>query len=50
VRVGPGDGERTAILSGLAPGQVVVTDGTDRLRDGATISVAPPAARHGTRR
>ncbi len=50
VRVGPSDGERTAILSGLAPGQVVVTDGTDRLRDGATISVAPPAARHGARR
>ena len=50
VRVGPSDGERTAILAGLAPGQVVVTDGTDRLRDGATISVAPPAAGHGARR
>ncbi len=47
VRVGPSDGERTAILSGLAPGQIVVTDGTDRLRDGATIRVAPPAARRG---
>ena len=50
VRIGPSDGERTAILAGLAPGQVVVIDGTDRLRDGARSSVAAGAAQRGGRR
>ncbi|MDE2295751.1 MAG: efflux RND transporter periplasmic adaptor subunit [Gammaproteobacteria bacterium] len=50
VRIGPSDGERTAILAGLAPGQVVVIDGTDRLRDGARISIASGAAQRGGRR
>lgn len=39
VKLGPGDGQRTAILSGLEPGQSVVIDGTDRLRDGAKVTV-----------
>jgi multidrug efflux system membrane fusion protein len=43
VSLGPSDGKNTAILSGLAVGDTVVTDGTDRLSDGAKISVAPPA-------
>ncbi len=43
VTLGPSDGERTAILSGLAVGDTVVVDGTDRLSDGAKISVAAPA-------
>ncbi len=49
VTVGPSDGKETAILSGLSPGEEVVVDGTDRLSDGAKISIAaPPAARsHG---
>jgi multidrug efflux system membrane fusion protein len=42
VSLGPSDGKNTAILSGLAVGETVVTDGTDRLSDGAKISVAPP--------
>jgi membrane fusion protein, multidrug efflux system len=37
---GPSDGKSTAILSGLSVGDTVVTDGTDRLSDGAKISVA----------
>jgi membrane fusion protein, multidrug efflux system len=37
---GPSDGKNTAILSGLSVGETVVTDGTDRLSDGAKISVA----------
>lgn len=37
---GPSDGRNTAILSGLAAGDTVVIDGTDRLSDGARISVA----------
>jgi multidrug efflux system membrane fusion protein len=41
VTLGPSDGKNTAILSGLAVGETVVTDGTDRLTDGAEIRVAP---------
>lgn len=40
VKLGPSDGKVTAILSGLSAGQTVVTDGTDRLSDGAKIRVA----------
>jgi membrane fusion protein, multidrug efflux system len=43
VKLGPTDGGYTAVLSGLQPGEKVVTDGTDRLRDGAKITVPPPA-------
>jgi multidrug efflux system membrane fusion protein len=43
VTLGPSDGKNTAILSGLAVGETVVIDGTDRLTDGARIKVAPPA-------
>jgi membrane fusion protein, multidrug efflux system len=43
VKLGPSDGQRIAILSGLEPGESVVTDGADRLRDGAKVTIAPPA-------
>jgi multidrug efflux system membrane fusion protein len=43
VKLGPTDGGFTAVLSGLQPGDRVVTDGTDRLRDGATVTIPPPA-------
>jgi len=39
VKTGPVDGERTAILSGLRPGENVVIDGVDRLHDGAKVVV-----------
>ena len=42
VTPGPIDGANTAILSGLAQGQMVVTDGMDRLSDGAKIKIAAP--------
>jgi multidrug efflux system membrane fusion protein len=42
VSLGPSDGQHTAILSGLSAGDTVVVDGTDRLSDGAKISVAAP--------
>jgi len=45
VTLGPSDGRHTAILSGLAAGDTVVTDGTDRLSDGVQISVSTGAAR-----
>src|ERR1700728_2075732 len=46
VTPGPSDGTNTVILSGLAAGQTVVTDGMDRLSDGAKIKIAAakPAA------
>jgi membrane fusion protein, multidrug efflux system len=40
VSVGPSDGKNTVILSGLSLGQTVVTDGMDRLNDGAKIKIA----------
>lgn len=40
VTLGPSDGQNTVIASGLAAGDTVVTDGTDRLSDGAKIKVA----------
>ncbi|WP_046970056.1 efflux RND transporter periplasmic adaptor subunit [Dyella japonica] len=42
VTPGPSDGKSTAILAGLAAGQQVVTDGMDRLSDGAKIRIAQP--------
>ena len=43
IKVGPVDGNYQAVLSGLNPGDRVVTDGTDRLRDGASVTL--PAAK-----
>jgi membrane fusion protein, multidrug efflux system len=40
ITLGPSDGKNTAILSGLSIGDTVVVDGTDRLSDGAKISLA----------
>src|ERR1700751_5703445 len=40
VKLGPNDGQRIAILSGLQPGESVVIDGADRLRDGAKVTIA----------
>jgi membrane fusion protein, multidrug efflux system len=42
VELGPGDGQKVAILGGLEAGDRVVDDGADRLKDGAKISIAPP--------
>lgn len=43
VKIGQTDGAHTEILSGLEPGDNVVVDGADRLRDGAKI-VVPKSA------
>jgi len=43
VKPGPVDGERTSIKSGLALGERVVIDGSDRLREGSKITI--PAER-----
>jgi membrane fusion protein, multidrug efflux system len=50
VKVGPIDGDKVQIESGLVAGDRVVIDGSDRLRDGARITIPsaantpPPAA------
>jgi len=41
VKLGPGDGQHIAVLDGLQPGDKVVVDGSDRLRDGAKVTLAP---------
>ncbi|MFM0057607.1 efflux RND transporter periplasmic adaptor subunit [Paraburkholderia phytofirmans] len=46
VTLGPSDGQRTVITAGLAAGNVVVTDGMDRLSDGVKIKAS--AARPGS--
>jgi membrane fusion protein, multidrug efflux system len=43
VKLGPGDGERVTVASGLAPGDKVVVDGADKLREGAKVTL-PSAA------
>jgi len=39
VKLGVTDGEHVEVLSGLAPGERIVIDGADKLRDGAKIIV-----------
>ena len=49
VTTGPTDGTNTVITKGISPGDVVVTDGVDRLTEGAKVVVAitPTAAPSG---
>jgi multidrug efflux system membrane fusion protein len=39
IKLGVTDGDRVEILSGLTPGDRIVIDGADKLRDGAKINV-----------
>ena len=54
VTLGVVDGEKVAVTAGLKPGEVVVTEGGDRLREGAQVTlpssapVAAPAAGNAT--
>ena len=48
VSVGVADGERTAITNGIAAGDVVVTEGGDRLRDGARVQLPDAPAQQTT--
>ncbi len=49
VTLGATDGDQVAVTSGLKAGDLVVTEGGDRLRDGAKVQVAgkPPVAADG---
>jgi membrane fusion protein, multidrug efflux system len=42
IKLGVTDGDRVEILSGLAPGDRVVIDGADKLREGAKVVVRQP--------
>jgi multidrug efflux system membrane fusion protein len=44
VTLGVTDGERVEVRSGLAPGDRIVVDGADKLRDGAKINVRTEAS------
>ncbi len=43
VELGVTDGERVEVVSGLAPGDRIVVDGADKLRDGAKIAIRTEA-------
>jgi multidrug efflux system membrane fusion protein len=44
VTTGPGTADQVSILKGLQPGEAVVVDGADQLRDGAHITIPPAGA------
>jgi multidrug efflux system membrane fusion protein len=44
VVTGPTEGALTAIESGVEPGERVITDGVDRIREGAKVEVTVPGA------
>ncbi|HEX8009690.1 MAG TPA: MdtA/MuxA family multidrug efflux RND transporter periplasmic adaptor subunit [Casimicrobiaceae bacterium] len=46
VKLGPVQGETTAIASGVSPGDTIVVDGTDKLREGAKVELITPEARN----
>ncbi len=41
LKTGPVNGEYTSVRAGLTPGEQVVIDGADRLREGTKIAIAP---------
>ena len=45
VKLGPTDGINVAVESGVAPGEKLVIDGMDKLRDGAKVEVITAASR-----
>ena len=45
VKLGAVEGETTQVTSGLQPGDKVVVDGTDKLRDGAKVELVDASAR-----
>lgn len=47
VKTGPGSGETTSIAEGVSAGETVITDGGDRLSDGASVNLPNQPARSG---
>lgn len=50
VRMGPSDGVRTAILSGLSKGETVVSEGADGLDDGSAVRLPEGKGKGGSHR
>ncbi len=48
IKLGPTDGPMAAVTSGLSAGERVVVDGTDRLRDGARVTIPAAAGQAAT--
>jgi multidrug efflux system membrane fusion protein len=46
IKTGVTQGDRIQVLSGVQPGDTVVVDGVDRLREGAKVRVAPAGTVH----
>jgi multidrug efflux system membrane fusion protein len=44
IEVGPTEGDDTVIQGGLSPAEMVVTDGIDKLQQGAKVTLGRPAA------
>jgi membrane fusion protein, multidrug efflux system len=42
VSVGPSEGDNVSIAEGLAPGDLVVVEGAERLREGSKVALQPP--------
>jgi multidrug efflux system membrane fusion protein len=40
IKAGPTEGDRVAVEAGVQPGERVVVDGLDRLREGAKVELA----------
>lgn len=48
IKTGPTHAERTLITEGLRPGERVINQGVDRLRDGSKVEVIDPSAKPST--
>lgn len=44
VTIGPTEGERVAVSDGVKPGEIVVTDGIDKLREGSVVELPATSA------
>lgn len=49
VKTGPSDHGRTVILSGVQAGETVITEGADRLEDGASVTLPGQGGQNGQR-
>ena len=47
VTTGESEGGEVAVTAGLAPGEIVVTDGADRLKEGAKVEIRTPNGKGG---